>query len=389
MRKIMNKNKNKDKFSRNKKPKTRFEKILRSANVKQLETEKKTIKSRIRQRGKERRRKIRTYVKLNNLFKSFIENTVNKEDQQKFMDKFGHLLINEHIYTPYEKKLLSGIKTQKVIRRKRYHMLSTYKWQNLDKSKKSNYWDLFTHRKVKTYGSCSFVASHSKKIYTLKRVFRFFYGYLKNSVWKKAFYESKYKKNKLLHFLNFLENRLVVVLFRMNLSLSLMQAKQFIRHGFIKVNNRCMPYQNYQIKKNDIISVDKKIFLKFLIGNKTLPLNFMFSSVVKPELPHLYVKHRLLTGVFLYDPLNNYNILAKQYPSFFFGKNQVQYENINLHKITKNARNFKEHKDKKKFFDRIHKVSPFIAKYNELFANENSTVPIKNVRLILSYFLKV
>ena len=87
-----------------------------------------------------------------------------------------------------------------------------------------------------------------------------------------------------------------------------MQAKQFIRHGFIKVNGRYMPYQNYQIKKNDIISVDKKMFLKFLIGNKTLPLNFMFSSVVKPELPHLYVKHRLLTGIFLYDPLNNYNV---------------------------------------------------------------------------------
>jgi ribosomal protein S4 len=66
----------------------------------------------------------------------------------------------------------------------------------------------------------------------LKRVFKFFYGYLKNNVWKKAYYESKYKKNKLLHFLNFLENRLIVVLFRMNLVLSLMQAKQFIRHGF-------------------------------------------------------------------------------------------------------------------------------------------------------------
>jgi len=139
MQKIVNKNRNKNQLSKMKKPKSRFEKILRSANVKHLEIEKKSIKSRIRQRGKERRRKIRTYVKLNNLFKSFIANTVNKEDQQKFMDKYGHLLIKDHIYTPYEKKLLSGIKTQKVIRRKRYHILSTYKWQNLDKSKKSNY----------------------------------------------------------------------------------------------------------------------------------------------------------------------------------------------------------------------------------------------------------
>ena len=68
MQKIVNKNRNKNQLSKIKKPKSRFEKILRSANVKHLEIEKKSIKSRIRQRGKERRRKIRTYVKLNNLF---------------------------------------------------------------------------------------------------------------------------------------------------------------------------------------------------------------------------------------------------------------------------------------------------------------------------------
>ena len=377
-----------DSLSKKNYAQVRVEKILKSAMVKKMQMEKKELKSIRKQKGKERRRKIRTYLKLNNLFKSFILNTTDKDEQQKFIEKYGHLFVKDRIYTPYERKLLSGMKAQRVLRRKRYRPLTSYKWQKLDTNKVSHYWDLFEHRKVKTHGSCSFVEGHSNKIYTLKRVLRFFYGYLKNNVWRGAYLKSKRRKNKVLSFLNLLENRLVVVLFRMNLALSLMQAKQFIRHGFVKVNGKKVIYRNFQIKKNDIISVDRKMFLNFLLGNKTLPLNFMFSSVIKPELPHLYVKHRLLTGIFLYDPLNNYNVLAKQHPSFFFGKDRVQYEHMNFHKISKNARSFTEYKNKKKHFARHSKSNPFTAKYNEIFANVNDNIPLKNVKLVLSYFLR-
>jgi ribosomal protein S4 len=174
----------------------------------------------------------------------------------------------------------------------------------------------------------------------------------------------------------------------MNLALSLMQAKQFIRHGFVFVNGRKVVYRNYKVKPNDIISLDRQMFLNFLLNNKKLPLNFMFSSVVKPELPHLYVKHRLLTGIFLYDPLNNYNVLSKQNPSFFFGKSKVKYEHMNFHKISENSRSFKEYKEKKKFFEKRNKTNPFIAKYHEIFENENNNIPLNNVKLVLSYFLK-
>ena len=110
--------------------------------------------------------------------------------------------------------------------------------------------------------------------------------------------------------------------------------------------------------------------------------------MIKPELPHLYVKHRVLTGIFLYDPLHNYNVLAKQYPDFFFGKGQVHYENINFHSVSKNARNFKEYTSKKMYNQKRYKRSPFIEKYNEIFQNEGSSIPLQKVKLVLSYFLK-
>ena len=39
-----------------------------------------------------------------------------------------------------------------------------------------------------------------------------------------------------------------------------MQAKQFIRHGFVFVNGRKVVYRNYKVKPNDIISLDHKFF---------------------------------------------------------------------------------------------------------------------------------
>lgn len=369
--------------------KTRFEKLYNIAYKKYTNMEKKNTEFSVRYESQLRRRKMRAYFRTVNLLKSFLSKITEEEDQQKFIEKYQHLFVKDVIYVPTVTETLTDIKMQKILRRKKFKILSIYKWKRLDQENKSRFWDLFFHRKIQQKGSCSFVGSHSKEVYTLKRVFKFFYGYLKNKVWKKAYYKSQRKNNKLLYFLNFLENRLVVVLYRMNLVTTLMQGKQFIRHGFVKVNNRYMPYPNYQIKKNDMITLDKEMFFKYLIGNNKVPFEFMSSSVVKPELPHLYVKHRLFKGVFLYDPLNNYNVLAKQYPDFFFGKNKVRYQNINLHKITKNSRNLKAHMDKKNFFDRIYRVSPFIEKYNELFSNENTSVPVRSVRLILSYFLKV
>jgi ribosomal protein S4 len=368
--------------------KTRFDVIYRALMVKRAAQERKVLRSKRQSAGKIRRRKMRAIIKLQNTFRTVIDRITDPAEQQKFLKLYGHLLRKDRIYTPFERKLISGMKAQKVLRRKKYKLVSLYKRKNLHRSKKRQYWDLFQNRKVRKRGSCYFVAWHSKNIYSLKRVFRFFYGYLKNNVWKKAYVKSKRKKNKVLNFLSYLENRLVVVLYRMNLAFSLMQAKQFIRHGFVYVNGKKIIYRNYKVKKNDVITVNRQMFLDFILKSQKIPLDFMYNSVVKPELPHLYVKHRLLTGIFLYDPLHNYNVLSKQHPEFFFGKGQLHYENINFHQVSKNARNFKEYTSKKLFNQKRFKKSPFIEKYHDIFKNESSSIPLKKVKLVLSYFLK-
>lgn len=375
-------------LSKEKLKKTRFDIIYRAVMVKKAAQDRKDLRMKRQSAGKTRRRKIRAIVSLQNSFKAVIDTIKDPAEQQEFLSLYGHLLKKDRIYTPFERKVISSMKAQKVLRRKKYKLLALYKRKNLHVSKKKQFWDLFQNRKVRRRGSCYFVSWHSKNIYSLKRVFRFFYGYLKSNVWKKAYVESKYRKNKVLHFLRHLENRLVVVLFRMNLSASLMQAKQFIRHGFVYVNGKRIIYRNYKVKINDVVTLDKKIFLDYILRQKNISLDFIYNSVIKPELPHLYVKHRILSGIFLYDPLHNYNVLSKQYPDFFFGKGQVHYENINFHSVSKNARNFKEYTSKKFFNQKRYKRSPFIEKYNEIFQNESTSIPLQKVQLVLSYFLK-
>jgi ribosomal protein S4 len=375
-------------YNKEKNQKTRFEVIYRAAMVKKVADERKELRYKRQLKGKIRRKKIKTLWKLSETFKRAIDLIKDPERQKLFLKQYGHLLKKERIYTPFERKLISGMKAQKILRRKKYKLVSMYKRQNLHRDKKRQYWDFFQNRKVRRRGSCYFVAWHSKNIYSLKRAFRFFYGYLKNRLWQKAYYISKGKVNKILTFLSYLENRLVVVIYRMNLALNLMQAKQFIRHGFVTVNGKKIIYCNYKIKKNDIISVNRKMFLDFILKSKNLSLDFVYNSVVKPELPHLYVKHRILTGIFLYDPLHNYNVLSKQYPSFFFGGDALRYEYIDFHSVSKNTRNFKNYVSKKIFNKKRYKENPFVVKYREIYKNEGETIPLKKVRLILSYFLK-
>lgn len=83
------------------------------------------------------------------------------------------------------------------------------------------FWDFFELRKIKSKGFCIFVKCYLNKIYSLKWVIRFFYGYLKNSVFKKVFLKVKNVKNKFIFFYNILENRLVVILFCMNFVLNI------------------------------------------------------------------------------------------------------------------------------------------------------------------------
>lgn len=52
-----------------------------------------------------------------------------------------------------------------------------------------------------------------------------------------------------------LEERLDNVVYRMGLSVSRSQARQFVNHGLITVNGKCVSIPSYQVKVGDVISV--------------------------------------------------------------------------------------------------------------------------------------
>ena len=124
----------------------------------------------------------------------------------------------------------------------------------------------------------------------------------------------------------------------MNLVLSMLQSTQVIRQGFVKVNGVSIKYINFCLKKNDVISIDHEKF--FVTMYKQMGSEYLVSLTVKCELPYLFVRHRSLFGIFLYDPLHNYSNLLIQYPTFFFGKNRTVYKSMNFKKLSKNKRAF-------------------------------------------------
>ena len=60
---------------------------------------------------------------------------------------------------------------------------------------------------------------------------------------KKVFLKTKHKKNRVLSFFLYFETLLITVLFRLGFVLNFLQGKQFIRHGFILLNNKKIIYR--------------------------------------------------------------------------------------------------------------------------------------------------
>jgi hypothetical protein len=118
--------------------------------------------------------------KILSYFTAFFRSTTNHEELEAFSKKYSHVLQTKFFWP--KSQVLSTIKEQKVLKRKKYRHVASYKWQKLHVPKKSKCWDFFEQRKVHERGSCYFLNSHSKKIYTLKRAFRFFYGHLKSNI---------------------------------------------------------------------------------------------------------------------------------------------------------------------------------------------------------------
>ena len=125
------------------------------------------------------------------------------------------------------------------------------------------------------------------------RVFSFLYGNLKKRFVKNKISIIKNKKIKDINskFIELFESRLDVVLYRAKFCHSLRSAQQFIVHGKILVNGKCVKSKFYTLKTGDLISVDLK-YLKLVESN-------IWQSGTWPIPPkHLLINYKTMQIVF-------------------------------------------------------------------------------------------
>nr|NP_689354.1 ribosomal protein S4 [Chaetosphaeridium globosum]AAM96626.1 ribosomal protein S4 [Chaetosphaeridium globosum] len=93
-----------------------------------------------------------------------------------------------------------------------------------------------------------------------------------------------------------MEKRLDVILVRMNFCSNLSTARQWINHGFIKVNFSKVTIPSMLLTNGDIVSVCKN-FIPFVKKNMQKIRVFK-----KHKLSHLEVNYKLCIGILLFEP---------------------------------------------------------------------------------------
>lgn len=144
-----------------------------------------------------------------------------------------------------------------------------------------------------------------KKLYKerlfAKQQFKNFYGCIPEYQLKNLFNALKLKKDNtnIIHkFIILLESRLDMIVFRLQISRTIFEAKQIINHGKIKINNEVICSQNYILKPGDIISLNNfKISKSFYLNNK-------FNEKIN-KVNYLEFDDHLNIGIFLRKPLFN------------------------------------------------------------------------------------
>jgi len=123
-----------------------------------------------------------------------------------------------------------------------------------------------------------------------KQQFKNFYGCIPEYQLKNLFNILKNKKDNtdiINKFVILLESRLDVVIFRLQIAKTIFESKQIINHNKIKVNNKIVNFQNYILKKGDIISLtnfqkSENFYKNNIYKNKIIKTNYLqFDSKTK------------------------------------------------------------------------------------------------------------
>ena len=139
------------------------------------------------------------------------------------------------------------------------------KWQNFQRL-------ISKLKKQKFYDPTSQFLSNFKNFFNKKFKYnlqnkqrlKFYYGTLRKSYLKKVVKSTldEFKKkntHSTVLFIEKLETRLDTALYRTHLSYSLKDARQFISHKKVYVNNKIVQHNSYLLKKGDLITFDKDL----------------------------------------------------------------------------------------------------------------------------------
>lgn len=153
-----------------------------------------------------------------------------------------------------------------------------------------------------------------------KKAFNSFYTYKMSKVWKiRKFYGCltdhefkriclkalKFQGDVLIRFLILLESRIDTLLFRSGFVSSIFEARQFINHSLVLVNNRVIDKRSYILKPNEMLSISIKK-LNYLIDTLIQRINNE-NILFRPPV-YLEVNYKYYLVSFLYDVINVNNI---------------------------------------------------------------------------------
>ena len=131
------------------------------------------------------------------------------------------------------------------------------------------------------------------------------YGGISRTYEKKFIKKAKKYPGKLgYNFLLFLEQRLDIIVFRMNICSTFRAARQLVLHQKVYVNHQCVNIPSYQVQPGDLIRLapyDSETFQT--LSFQALSFVTRHSSKVLPRKPfHLEINYHTLQAIYLYPP---------------------------------------------------------------------------------------
>lgn len=181
-----------------------------------------------------------------------------------------------------------------------------------------------------TYRALHFIQIKFKKNFKnrllLKQGLKIFYGKYSNKKFKSIINKSittgkafNQFYNSSQAFMNLLESRLDIILYRAHFAWSLRNARQSVIHGGILLNGKKIFSPNILIKKGDLITICPKYF-------NTITAYFSYSNFWPIVPQHLEVNYKILE-IFVIENINIYK-LTSNFPFFFNLKKLFSYYRI-------------------------------------------------------------